>query len=112
VAKFMEGPGNHIYRCTYPTKVFRGGKILLKGSCKSRDKPPFPIEGQGTYTRDSFHLKALAHPMLGPIPLQVRAQTDARRIGDACPIPQAPVASETPAPLSGNAVDASPAKPD
>jgi hypothetical protein len=105
VAKFMEGPGNHIYRCTYPTKMFRGGRIVLKGSCKSRDKPPFPIEGQGTYTRDSFHLEALAHPTLGPITLPVRAQTDARRIGDACPAPEpapAPASAAAAAPAGGN----------
>jgi hypothetical protein len=90
VAKFMEGPGNHIYRCTYPTKVFRNGRIQLKGSCKSRDRPPFPITGEGTYDADQFHLDARATAMLGPVHLPIRAVTDARRIGDVCPAPQTP----------------------
>jgi hypothetical protein len=87
VAKFMEGPGNHIYVCTYPTRSFRNGQIVLRGSCKSRDKPPFPIEGQGTYTAESFRLDAHASPSLGPIPLPIHAVTEAHRLGDACPPP-------------------------
>jgi hypothetical protein len=93
VAKFMEGPGNHIYHCTYPTKVFRDGRIRLKGSCKSRDGAPFPIEGTGTYSRESFHLEAVAHPAIGPITLPVRAATDAHRLAEACPKLETPEAA-------------------
>jgi hypothetical protein len=98
VAKFMEGPGNHIYRCTYPTRVFRDGQIHLKGTCKSRDGAPFPIAGEGTYSRDSFHLDARASAPLGPISLPVHAATDAHRLADACPTPPA----ETTAAPAGN----------
>ena len=90
VAKFMEGPGNHIYHCTYPTRVFRDGSIELKGSCKSRDGAPFPIAGTGAYTPDNFHLEARAAAPFGPITLPVRAVTDARRLGADCPAPPAP----------------------
>jgi len=103
VAKFMEGPGNHIYRCTYPTKVFSKGQIRLKGSCKSRDSAPFPIEGAGTYTRDSFYLDAHAVAPLGPLRLPVHAVTEARRIADVCPAPEA-----TPAPSADEAGNAAP----
>src|ERR1700744_3286547 len=48
VAKFMEGKINHIYKCTYPTKEVGGGKIVLKGSCATKDGPPVPINGSGT----------------------------------------------------------------
>ena len=91
VAKFMEGPSNHIYRCTYPTKLFHDGRIRLKGSCKSRDGAPFPIEGQGTYSADSFHLDARAVASLGPLSLPVHAVTDAHRLGEACPAPPEPL---------------------
>jgi hypothetical protein len=102
VAKFMEGPGNHIYRCTYPTKVFQGGQIRLKGSCKSRDGARFPIEGEGTYSRESFHLEARASAQLGPIRLPIHAVTDARRLADACPAPETPEAPAAAAPEAGN----------
>jgi len=43
VAKFMNGPSNHIYTCTYPTREIGGGRIRLAGSCKTRDGKPVPI---------------------------------------------------------------------
>jgi hypothetical protein len=94
VAKFMEGPGNHIYRCTYPTKVFRDGEILLKGTCRSRNSAPFPIEGRGSYSHDSFHLDAHASAPFGPIHLPIHAVTDARRLGDSCPAREPPPTSD------------------
>ena len=93
VAKFMEGPGNHIYHCTYPTRVFRDGQIELKGSCKSRDGAPFPIAGSGTFTRESFHLDARASAPLGPVKIPVHAVTDARRLGAECPAEPEPAQS-------------------
>jgi hypothetical protein len=105
VAKFMEGPGNHIYRCTYPTKLFHDGHIVLKGSCKSRDGAPFPISGTGTYDRESFHLDARAEAPLGPISLPVHAVTDAHRIADACPAPSTTAAPSAEAPSEGAAAE-------
>jgi hypothetical protein len=85
VAKFMEGPSNHIYHCTYPTRIISNGSIQLKGSCATRDGRPIPISGQGTFTRDTFHMEAHVAAQLGPMTVPVRAVTDARRIGDECP---------------------------
>jgi hypothetical protein len=110
IAKFLEGPGNHIYRCTYPTKEFHGGQIRLKGSCQSRDGAPFPIEGEGTYSRNAFRLEAHASAPFGPIHVPVRAGTEARRLGDACPAPE-PAGTESAAAgnaAAGNAQEASP----
>ena len=58
VAKFMEGKINHIYKCTYPTKEVGGGKIRLEGTCATRDGPPVPISGSGTFSSDAMHLEA------------------------------------------------------
>ena len=93
VAKFMEGRINHIYQCTYPTKVTRDGQIVLKGSCKTRDGAPIPVEGEGTYSRETFHLEARGSASLGPITLPLHAVTDARRLGDDCPAPDAVAAT-------------------
>jgi hypothetical protein len=87
VAKFMEGPSNHIYHCTYPTRIITAGTIQLKGSCATRDGKPIPVSGQGTFTRDTFHMEARVAAQLGPMTVPVRAVTDARRIGDECPPP-------------------------
>ena len=90
VAKFMEGKINHIYTCTYPKKQVGGGRIVLEGTCATRDGPPVPISGQGTFTSDTLHIDARATIALGGLSLPVKATTDAKRLGDACPAPDEP----------------------
>ena len=89
VAKFMEGKINHIYKCTYPTKEVGAGKIKLQGSCATKDGPPVPISGTGTFTPDSMHIEARVVISLGGLNLPVHAETDAHRLGDTCPDPAA-----------------------
>jgi hypothetical protein len=90
VAKFMEGKINHIYTCTYPKKEVGGGKIHLEGTCATRDGPPVPIAGQGTFTSDTLHIDARATIPFGGLNIAVKASTDAKRLGDTCPAPDAP----------------------
>lgn len=85
VAKFMDGPSNHIYTCTYPTRIVGDGKIKLAGSCKSKNSKPVPISGEGVFTRDTFHMDARIQARVGGLTIPVRASTDAKRIGDDCP---------------------------
>ncbi len=89
VAKFMEGKINHIYTCTYPTKQVGDGKILLQGTCATRDGPAIPISGSGIFTSDSMHIEAKVSPNIGGLTIPVHATTDAKRLGDACPDPAA-----------------------
>lgn len=86
VAKFMEGKINHIYTCTYPTREIADGKIRLEGTCSTRDGPAIPISGQGTFSSDSMHMEARIVPQIGGLSVTVRASTDARRLGDTCPV--------------------------
>jgi hypothetical protein len=85
VAKFMEGPSNHIYHCTYPTRVVGEGSIRLKGSCATRDGQPIPVSGEGTFSADSFHMDAHVAAQMGPLTIPVHAVTDARRLSPDCP---------------------------
>lgn len=85
VAKFMEGKINHIYTCTYPTRVIGDGKIRLAGSCKTRDGKPVPITGQGVFTADTLRLDARIEAEFGGLTVPVRARTEARRLADECP---------------------------
>ncbi len=85
VAKFMEGQINHIYKCTYPKKLVADGKMELEGSCKTRDGDPVPITGTGSFTSDTMHIEARIAPKIGGLTVPIRAQTDARRLGDDCP---------------------------
>ncbi|MDB5461718.1 MAG: hypothetical protein JWP28_531 [Phenylobacterium sp.] len=85
VAKFMQGPSNHIYTCTYPTREIGGGKIRLKGSCATKDGKPVPISGEGAFTGDTFRVDARIDTQLGGLSIPVRARTTAKRLGDTCP---------------------------
>jgi len=90
VDKFMAGPSNRHYACTYPTKVIANGKITLKGTCVSKKGQKVAVQGTGEYTPTSFSLTAdIATEFFG-LDIAGRARTEARRIGDTCPAPDAP----------------------
>jgi hypothetical protein len=93
VDKFMAGPSNRHYTCTYPTKHIRDGKISLRGTCVSKKGRKVAIVGTGSYTPTSFQLTAdVAMEFLG-LDVAGRASTEARRIADACPAPTPPAAT-------------------
>lgn len=95
VDKFLAGPSNRHYACTYPTKVFSGGKITLKGTCVSKKGRKVAVQGSGAYTPTSFNLTAeIATEFLG-LDIAGKASTEARRLGDTCPPPE-------PKPEAGN----------
>lgn len=98
VAKFMEGKINHIYTCTYPSKHVGYGKIRLAGTCATRDGPAIPITGEGAFTTDSLHLEARITPQIAGLSIPVKASTDAHRLGDSCPAPDAAPAGRLDAP--------------
>ena len=85
VAKFMAGPSNRHYTCTYPVNVIENGKITLKGTCVSKKGRKVAIQGAGAYSPTAFNLTAdVAVEFMG-LDIAGRASTDARRIGDNCP---------------------------
>ena len=85
VEKFMMGPSNRHYTCTYPTRSFAGGKILLKGTCVSKKGRQVAVSGEGNFTPTTFNLTANIATTFAGIPVSGRASTEARRIGDVCP---------------------------
>lgn len=85
VAKFMNGPQNHIYTCTYPTRIIGEGTIRLSGSCATKTGRPVPVSGEGTFTRDTFHMDAHVQAQVGPLKLPLHAVTDAHRLSAECP---------------------------
>lgn len=88
VDKFLSGPSNRHYACTYPTKIFSGGKITLKGTCVSKKGRKVAVKGTGSYAPTRFELTAeIATEFLG-LDIAGKAQTEARRIGDVCPPPE------------------------
>ena len=88
VDKFMSGPSNRHYKCTYPTNVIAGGKITLKGACVSKKGQKVAVEGSGEYTPTSFTLTADIATEFWGLDIVGRARTEARRIGNTCPPPE------------------------
>ena len=85
VAKFTMGPSNRHYACTYPTRVFKDGKITLKGTCASKKGRRVAIEATGSYSPTTFKMTADVDTTYAGIPLGGRFITDAKKISDSCP---------------------------
>lgn len=93
VDKFMMGPSNRHYQCAYPTRSFAGGKIVLKGQCRSKKGRVVDVAGQGDFTADSFKLTATIATEWAGLPIAGKVSTEAKRIADTCPPPEPPPAS-------------------
>ena len=85
INKFLTGPSNRHYDCTYPSRSVGGGKIVLKGSCATKKGQVANVTAQGTYSPTTFKLNATLSTKLGGIPLSGANTTVAKRLGDTCP---------------------------
>jgi hypothetical protein len=118
VDKFMAGPSNRHYACTYPTKSIADGTIMLKGTCVSKKGQKVAVSGRGTYTPTSFTLTADVATEFFGLDIQGRASTEAHRIGDVCPTPATqasgaspPSAAAAATPAASSAAPSPPATP-
>lgn len=101
INKFMTGPSNRHYDCTYPIRQVGGGYISLKGSCATKKGQVALISARGTYSPTTFRLNATLSTKIGGIPLSGAATTNARRMGDTCPA-DALMSDEARAALAGS----------
>lgn len=84
-AKFDQGPANKRFTCTYPTRVFENGRIVLKGTCIDKKGKPAQIAIRGSYSPSTFQMVADVDLTVAGAPVNAKFSTDARRLGDACP---------------------------
>lgn len=85
INKFMTAPSNRHYACTYPSRAVGDGKILLKGSCATKEGQVADVTATGGYSPETFRLKLALSTKIAGIPLSGTATTTARRLGDTCP---------------------------
>jgi hypothetical protein len=90
VEKFLQGPSNHIYACTYPTREFHGGKIRLEGTCASKHSAPMPVTGEGAYSASDYRIDAEVSAKMGALSLPVHFRSTGHRLGDECPTQPSP----------------------
>ncbi|WP_374656667.1 DUF3617 domain-containing protein [Phenylobacterium sp.] len=86
VSKFVMGPSNRHYKCDYPTRVFKDGKIRLKGDCATKNGSKASIQATGTYSPTTFTMNAKISTVYAGVPLSANATTIAKRIAETCPV--------------------------
>ena len=88
VDKFLAGPSNRHYDCSYPTRIVENGQIRMAGTCVGRKGGrAVQVTGEGSYTPTSFQITATIATEFAGIPLRGRGSTEAHRLGDVCPEP-------------------------
>lgn len=87
VDKFLQGPSNRHYKCTYPYRQVGNGRLSFKGTCVDKRGRRVDVVANGSYSPDHFQITANLSGKLAGVPLSATFSTSARRIGDVCPPP-------------------------
>ena len=88
VESYLTGPTNRHYSCTYDRRSVGGGAVRLAGQCVDKNGLRLDVGISGTYTPESFHLKAKLHTVFASLPIDGAASIDARRLSADCPSPK------------------------
>jgi len=88
VETYLSGPANNHYTCVYDHRSVEGGAVKLAGHCVDNNGMKMDVAIAGTYTLESFHLKAQLRTKFASLPIAGSASIDARRLSAECPAPQ------------------------
>ena len=85
IPRFLAGPCNHIYHCTYPVQEFHDGHAHFEGD-DPRPRRALPRAGGGTYSPTTMDMKVTGagHWHILPI-LDAEASMKAHFLDEACP---------------------------
>ena len=85
IEKFLSGPCNHIYHCSYPYHSLGDGKLAFKGEIRGNDEL-YHCQGGGQYSATTLHMGVTCHGHWHIVPVpSASASTDATFIADTCP---------------------------
>ncbi|HEY2658408.1 MAG TPA: DUF3617 family protein [Caulobacteraceae bacterium] len=85
VESYLTGPANRHYSCTYDRRSVGGGSVQLAGQCIDKNGLRLDVAIAGTYTPESFHLKAKLRTAFATLPIVGAASIDAHRLSADCP---------------------------
>ena len=88
VETYLAGPANNHYSCVYHHSQIGGGAVHLAGQCVDNNGMRMDVAIAGTYTPESFHLRAQLHTKFATLPIAGSASIDAHRLSAACPPPE------------------------
>ena len=88
VENYLAGPANNHYSCVYEHRQIGEGAVHLAGQCTDNNGMKMDVAIAGTYTPESFHLKAQLHTKFATLPIAGSASIDAHRLSAECPAPE------------------------
>jgi hypothetical protein len=88
VESYLAGPANNHYSCVYDHRQIGEGAVHLAGQCTDNNGMKMDVAIAGTYTPESFHLKAQLHTKFATLPISGSASIDAHRLSAECPAPE------------------------
>jgi hypothetical protein len=85
IPRFLSGPCNHIYHCTYPVQHFADGRAFFEGDIRGNDEL-YHVRGGGNYspTTMTMHFSASGHWHILPI-VGANASVNAHFVSASCP---------------------------
>ena len=85
IPRFLAGPCNHIYHCTYPVQEFHDGRAHFEGEIRGHDEL-YHVRGGGTYSLTSMDMRVsgAGHWHIVPI-VDAEASMQAHFLADTCP---------------------------
>jgi hypothetical protein len=85
IPRFLAGPCNHIYHCTYPVQTFHDGHAHFEGEIRGHDEL-YHVHGGGTYSQTTMdmHVTGQGHWHIVPI-AGAQASMKAHFLTEACP---------------------------
>jgi hypothetical protein len=85
IPRFLVGPCNHIYHCTYPVQEFADGHAHFDGYIRGHDEL-YHVKGGGTYSPTTMDMKVSGsgHWHIVPI-VGASASLNAHFLAEACP---------------------------
>jgi hypothetical protein len=85
IPRFLAGPCNHIYHCTYPVQEFHDGHAHFEGDIRGHDEL-YHVKGGGTYSPTTMDMKVVGagHWHIVPI-VGASASLNAHFLAPACP---------------------------
>jgi hypothetical protein len=85
IPRFLAGPCNHIYHCTYPVQEFHDGKARFEGDIRGNDEL-YHVRGGGTYTATTMDMKVVGAGHWHIVPIAgAQASMKAHFLGASCP---------------------------
>jgi hypothetical protein len=85
IPRFLAGPCNHIYHCTYPVQEFHDGKARFEGEIRGHDEL-YHVRGGGTYTATTMDMSVTGAGHWHVVPIVgAQASMKAHFVAEACP---------------------------